>query len=519
MWPGFLSWLVEGFWAPLLFMLSGYFTADMALRRGTGAMLKRRFIRIGIPFVVAVFALTPLTTWAYNWSGAHILRALEPEFDPQDPSAGDFFQAARLGHLPRVQWEVDRGDSRLDVGQLFGGTPLADAHDLQRFDRRGIAALHWAAIGGQLEVIELLLDEGVDPNLPSVDGRTALHFAALYSQPAAIKLLLQRGADPMRADRRGATPADMVRYSWTRFAASQMHLLGRQLGFAVDVERVRRDLPEVQERLGLGPRAQEKSRLRWPSTMRLVQQLWFLWYLLLYGLILALGLAAFARLSGDLRARIVRWRPFALVACVLVSVAVVWLERAGATDLRQHVAPQLSWIPGRHGFFVGLSFFLFGACSYRADGRGLKISAIWMAGLVLGGVTAAIAFQSIRAQFFPPLSGPDGPSALSRILVAAYPWFVCLGLLAACNRLVRGRSESWALLAQAAYPGFFVYYWLTLIMLAWVFPVTQSALANVLLVGSLVLVLILLGYLLYRLIPSGPATERRDGASHNPELS
>ena len=105
--------------------------------------------------------LTPLTTWAYNWSGAHILRALEPEFDPQDPSAGDFFQAARLGHLPRVQWEVDRGDSRLDVGQLFGGTPLADAHDLQRFDRRGIAALHWAAIGGQLEVIELLLDEGV----------------------------------------------------------------------------------------------------------------------------------------------------------------------------------------------------------------------------------------------------------------------------------------------------------------------------------------------------------------------
>ena len=40
-----------------------------------------------------------------------------------------------------------------------------------------------------------------------------------------------------------------------------------------------------------------------------------------------------------------------------------------------------------------------------------------------------------------------------------------------------------------------------------------------LLVGSLVLVLILLGYLLYRLIPSGPATERRDGASHNPELS
>jgi ankyrin repeat protein len=63
-------------------------------------------------------------------------------------------------------------------------------------------ALIWASRSGSIDAITILLDSGVDVNLPGPTGddwdATPLQHAILARQPAAVRLLLDRGADPNR---------------------------------------------------------------------------------------------------------------------------------------------------------------------------------------------------------------------------------------------------------------------------------------------------------------------------------
>ncbi|MFN5291287.1 MAG: acyltransferase family protein, partial [Planctomycetia bacterium] len=52
--------LIHGFRMPLFFLVSGFFTAMLACRQGTGTMLKNRAARILIPFLISVVTIIPL---------------------------------------------------------------------------------------------------------------------------------------------------------------------------------------------------------------------------------------------------------------------------------------------------------------------------------------------------------------------------------------------------------------------------------------------------------------------------
>ena len=52
--------LIHGFRMPLFFLISGFFTAMLACRQGSGGMLKNRAARILIPFVISVVTIIPL---------------------------------------------------------------------------------------------------------------------------------------------------------------------------------------------------------------------------------------------------------------------------------------------------------------------------------------------------------------------------------------------------------------------------------------------------------------------------
>src|SRR5262247_3305788 len=75
---------------------------------------------------------------------------------------------------------------------------VAGACDEQPHD----SPLIQAARTGSLDTIKLLLDSGVDVNLPGPTGddwdATPLQHAILARQPGAVRLLLDRGADPNR---------------------------------------------------------------------------------------------------------------------------------------------------------------------------------------------------------------------------------------------------------------------------------------------------------------------------------
>ena len=73
-----------------------------------------------------------------------------------------------------------------------------------------LTPLHLAALRGDAEETERLLNGGADPNVRDVFCRTPLHYAAARNQKAAAELLLSRGADPNARDESGKTPLDLA---------------------------------------------------------------------------------------------------------------------------------------------------------------------------------------------------------------------------------------------------------------------------------------------------------------------
>lgn len=58
------------------------------------------------------------------------------------------------------------------------------------------------------QMVNLLINYGIDVNHQDVDGCTALHFAICDEQYDLAKLLLNNGADPAIVDKRGESPYD-----------------------------------------------------------------------------------------------------------------------------------------------------------------------------------------------------------------------------------------------------------------------------------------------------------------------
>lgn len=61
------------------------------------------------------------------------------------------------------------------------------------------------AMGGEVEEVRRLLEEGVNPNAADEDGETALMFAVSSSIPEVVDVLLDAGADPGSKNSSGLT--------------------------------------------------------------------------------------------------------------------------------------------------------------------------------------------------------------------------------------------------------------------------------------------------------------------------
>jgi hypothetical protein len=132
------------------------------------------------------------------------LVALVPE--PTVPSSRPDYEGMSLTELkeliatdPHVE-----GWAACQMGRLDVVPHLLDDHP-----ELGGEFLNAAALGGQVAVIEVLLDGGVDINTRERLGSTPLMTAAMASKFQVVDLLLTRGADPTLVDD-GQTAAEMA---------------------------------------------------------------------------------------------------------------------------------------------------------------------------------------------------------------------------------------------------------------------------------------------------------------------
>jgi ankyrin repeat protein len=113
------------------------------------------------------------------------------------------------------------GPAAADI-ELFGGNPLLDAitanDDAQvaRLLRRGDSpevadfegrsAIIYAAVSGNVDIIDLLIKKRVDVNHRDSLGNTALFYAASQQRIDAMQVLIEAGADKNAENRQGMTP-------------------------------------------------------------------------------------------------------------------------------------------------------------------------------------------------------------------------------------------------------------------------------------------------------------------------
>lgn len=80
-----------------------------------------------------------------------------------------------------------------------------------RVNQPGWSPLHYAATGPNPRIVELLLARGAEVEAVSPNGSTPLMMAARYGSEESVRLLLAKGADTSRRNERDLSAADFAR--------------------------------------------------------------------------------------------------------------------------------------------------------------------------------------------------------------------------------------------------------------------------------------------------------------------
>ncbi|MGI9645208.1 MAG: acyltransferase family protein [Ilumatobacteraceae bacterium] len=303
---------VHGFRMPLFFLLSGFFTMMLWRRRGPGQLMQQRLKRIALPLAIFVLPMGLLMTWTVD-------NAIETGIEDYIAESEDIWAAVFLGNEGAVEALLDRG---VDV-------------NLQNFAEGGDTPLHTAAFTGDVEMTELLLANGADPDFLSGSGRP-VDYAVYFGNPGVADALVAAGAaDPRPAE---ADWSDLEFWAVEAGAAEQ-----------------------AQEELGLDP---------WVGSgwWKNLNHLWFLWFLLwlVAGFVLVAGVAD--RLSSP-HATPMTWTGVVMWALIPVTL-VPQLMMGNGGEIRVF-GPDTStgWVPEWHVLAYYAVFFAFGALLYRRPNR------------------------------------------------------------------------------------------------------------------------------------------------------
>ncbi len=142
--------------------------------------------------------------------------------------AGAIHDAIENEDLNRVQAIVAQNPDQVDAKNPHNNTPLHlaalngnkdiveflidNGADINLGDNENSPPIVNAAIAPHFDIVKLMLDRGASPSLVDDNGMTPLHFAAIGGDPRIAELFLSRGTDANATNRNGLSPAIYAAY-------------------------------------------------------------------------------------------------------------------------------------------------------------------------------------------------------------------------------------------------------------------------------------------------------------------
>jgi ankyrin repeat protein len=80
----------------------------------------------------------------------------------------------------------------------------------KREKRKGRTPVHFAVMGGYVELVKMMEAKGGDLFLTDTRGNNSLHLAGKYARIEMMKYLLEKGINPNGRNRAGMLPFDVV---------------------------------------------------------------------------------------------------------------------------------------------------------------------------------------------------------------------------------------------------------------------------------------------------------------------
>lgn len=437
-------WAVHGFRMPVFFLMSGFFTALLWRRRGLGALLNHRLRRVALPLLIGMFTIVPLTSLVGDWAAGSA--------PPTQVADDDIWGKVFAGDVAGVEQLLDRGFDPDLRGELGGWT-----------------LLHAAALTGDLEMLDLLLSRGAEPEpvATASEGETPLGVAFHFGHEEAADLLVTSGGgDPL--------PEGI---EWSEIP-------GWGAG-AVDPD----EGDDSADGLDL-------------STIQQFYHLWFLWFLL--WLVAGFGIVAWAVDRRDPhglgQATWPRWVMWSMIPLTIVPQ--LYMGGGGAYPV---FGPDTSdgLVPLPHVLAYHATFFAFGALMYRRRGRsGLElvdtIGSRWW--LFLPVSLLIVLPAGLVFTFEPDLfSWP-----VASVLQVAYAWGMCFGLMGLFRVLLSTERRGVRYLSDSSYWLYLAHLPVVVVAQAMVRDWSLPAGVKFLMITVSVTVLLLLTYQLFiRYTPIG----------------
>ena len=190
---------IHGFRMQLFFLVSGFFTVMLWRNRGIKELLIHRAKRILLP--LAIF--TPIA-WITMLAG-------------------------------------------LGIGALGAKVFFDDKRDSKGVVEKAHHSITDAVIAGDLDAVKGHLNRRADMNQRNEKGETLLHIAAFFAHPEVVQFLLDKGLDPTIKNNEGKTALNNVEGPWNKGTKWLYKFVGGLLRLELDLERIKRDRPKCAE--------------------------------------------------------------------------------------------------------------------------------------------------------------------------------------------------------------------------------------------------------------------------------